>query len=661
MKIFKGSWNNIFDYLDAWGQLSVDTREDFLTLVHSNLSISMEFMWKEGFKDLQRVGFIAGNAKRLADELRPFRSAFSSMYEHSIFDDEQPDVGAYIREHLTHQEVNSLAVSRHYHHNSWSDIVHMVTDEAWIKKFLDCPSGAKWNESNSIMYSGVANWFSDEAVFDLLKDMLRRFISGTSPVSFAEMLSWKDYDRDQLSKALTAGVRYLLLFPALDLETLEPLIGVWPNVHARLNRKTPAKPQPSERPPEALEQLDAPFWVHDMTTILVNSSPQALSLRSNDFRFYKRDMDKLLAAIMPLGGTFDEIFSGEQRITHAHLSLEVLGLTDSRLDDNRRMRLFVTPTGQEWLAMPLGEKLKYFLDALRRAGRKKRSDYWEDVAELTMMPEGFNSLDRSYKDIVDLPKKVIAAFDEFQPGQWMRGHDFLQWHVEVNNPLIIDQSKLSHADWRLASRSAQEHLWLQYLTDFIHYRLAPLGCMKTIIDSDSRFWLSITPAGKYLLGSSNDFIYESSDGDGCILIQPNFEIVFTGPNHAAEGELSQYAERVGKGMGTLYKITRQSINAANDAGQDADHIVKRLSTLSDKPIPQNVCAQIKDWSQSYRKVSFKRIQVLVCPDAETALRARSLAPKNALEPISDTVLQVNNTNAVKQLKKKLIANGIGIE
>lgn len=277
-----------------------------------------------------------------------------------------------------------------------------------------------------------------------------------------------------------------------------------------------------------------------------------------------------------------------------------------------------------------------------------------------MMPEGYESLAWAYESSVDLPRKIIAAFTEYKPGQWLRASHYLQWHVEVNNPLFNQPSERAYFHWKLETRSAKEQFWLEYLQDFINERLVPLGCVNTIIDRDAEFWFSLTPAGRYLLGASDEFSYDSSDGEGTILIQPNFEVVFTGPNHAAEGELSQYAERVGQGVGTLYKITRRSINAANDAGQDGDHIIQRLTQLSHKAIPQNVSTQIQDWSSNYRKVSFKRIQAIICPDAETALRIQALAPKSVV-PLSDTVLQLKNPKKMKQIKAKFVENGIGIE
>lgn len=165
-----------------------------------------------------------------------------------------------------------------------------------------------------------------------------------------------------------------------------------------------------------------------------------------------------------------------------------------------------------------------------------------------------------------------------------------------------------------------------------------------------------------LLGFTDKFEYETATVVGDIIVQPNFEIVFTAANPSAEGELMRYAERTGHGLGigTLFRITRASVLLALNSGMEADQILESLQRLASKKLPANVVAQIRDWGKSFRRVAVKNISIIRCPDADTALRVHALFPKKT-EYITDTILQINSQKDLAPIKKKLHQNGIGIE
>ena len=169
-----------------------------------------------------------------------------------------------------------------------------------------------------------------------------------------------------------------------------------------------------------------------------------------------------------------------------------------------------------------------------------------------------------------------------------------------------------------------------------------------------------TDVGSYLLGQTDTFEYVAEDSAGQVIVQPNFEIVFTASAPAMESELAQCAERLGHGVGTLFRITRQSVHTAFDYGMDGDDILQRLRQHTHKALPANVATQITDWANAYRRVSFKRMLTIRCPDKETAKHVQSIFPR-LTRPVTDTLLEVTNQKSLKDIKKKLKKNGIWVE
>jgi hypothetical protein len=171
--------------------------------------------------------------------------------------------------------------------------------------------------------------------------------------------------------------------------------------------------------------------------------------------------------------------------------------------------------------------------------------------------------------------------------------------------------------------------------------------------------ISLTPIGRYLIGERDDFVCKAAVNTGGVIVQPNFEIVFTAVNAVAECEIMRYAERIGKQVGVLFKITRDSILQSLDSAMTGAEVIESLQLCSGVQVPKNVVTQITDWCCSYRVVKLEKIHVINCPDAETALRVQSLFPKNA-ERINDTLVRVESDKSFSSLKSKLKSNGIGL-
>jgi hypothetical protein len=147
---------------------------------------------------------------------------------------------------------------------------------------------------------------------------------------------------------------------------------------------------------------------------------------------------------------------------------------------------------------------------------------------------------------------------------------------------------------------------------------------------------------------------------GAVVVQPNFEVVFTAPLPAAEAAIARFAERVGQRLGVLFRITRASVLTAAAAGVTADQAIDALKAVSSRNLPANVVREITGWFDEVRRVSLAPALLLRCPDAHTAARVLAAGGK-AVRPVSDTVLELVDSSARTRVLKKLRAAGIFID
>src|SRR5439155_12263084 len=127
---------------------------------------------------------------------------------------------------------------------------------------------------------------------------------------------------------------------------------------------------------------------------------------------------------------------------------------------------------------------------------------------------------------------------------------------------------------------------------------------------------SMTEAGRYLLREAVDFDL-AEEPAGRIVAQPNFDVVFLAPARTAEIELARFCERKGRRVGTVFTITKRSIQAAAASG--SANVLESLKKHCGE-LPQNVEKEIAGWLGRCREVSLRSAMLIECPDAETALR-----------------------------------------
>lgn len=656
MKIWKDMRLNPFECFGKWEQLPLETRRLFLEHIGSDLKVDPQVFSAEARKALMDAGFMESDKMRLMESIRPFRNLVRSMNRYRHFDQKSPTLSVdYVSDHLNSYECidfSGLSFSRYRHGTSSvsSAVAKKVIDASWLKAFLNCGSALEWDGQTTDRYNQPR--LSDES-FRLLRRWVERMLAGENPLPLAALLE----DADNVAGAvdtLHAGLLFMLLFPALSGEELLPVVGIWPMIHERMNRPKAQAPK-SGALPEGFAVYDVPLLLHDMTAVLVAAGGEGLRLKADGSGLYKKEEVRLAERLSDDPPSeygyelshFDRIYAARDWLAE----MEMVSVQKR----NKERYLVALKKGRTWLAGSDAERLKALHDHMHAARRRFADGKWGGWGHIDFVP--YSPQNHVGRGEVNLEDRVAEAFADCPVGEWLEAKAFLRWQSESNNPLL-QNLKLSLE--RMDGDAYREKRWCKVLIGFLYERLLVLGGAKLAFNDQGDIRFSITPAGAYLIGSREEFEYTVEVAEGTILIQPDFEIIFTASNPGAESEFSRFADRIGNQVGALFKITRASVLRALNSEQMGDQILAVLETFSAKDIPANVRKQILGWSNAFRRVAFQKIQVIECPDAETALLVCGLFPKTA-ERLTDTLVRVNGTEkTLEPMKKKLRDNGIGI-
>jgi hypothetical protein len=260
---------------------------------------------------------------------------------------------------------------------------------------------------------------------------------------------------------------------------------------------------------------------------------------------------------------------------------------------------------------------------------------------------------------------VLAAYTEYARDSFVRLQEFLAYHGHKNNPLVAAMQGHPYATYliqgsyvTMPTPEELDDVWAGMLRDFLRLRLLPLGAAKVGVEGDGSACFTLTEAGKYLVGALADFRFEPAPGR--IVVQPNFDVVFLAPAPRAEAEFSRFAERKGRHMGTLFKITKRSILAAAAAGITPELTFETLRQCCPGDLPPNVLREISGWFALCRRVSLRPSVLIHCPDAETASRVQTLAG-SVVTRLADTILEVHDRKAQAAVLRKLREAGIFVQ
>jgi len=325
----------------------------------------------------------------------------------------------------------------------------------------------------------------------------------------------------------------------------------------------------------------------------------------------------------------------------------------------RDSRMEVTQSGSGWLGLRDKDRLKTIFDGLRGELKKQVSHFGDGALSLARHVIGEPSAGQLRK----IASALAAPFAGMDPDVFVRLRDFFDYHRERDNPLPAIRRSDKDADFRIGGSFVEnpspeelDEAWEGLLIEFLGLRLLPLGGAKIGQDSGGAVCFTMTEAGRYLVGAAEDFQLGGGES-GRIVVQPNFDIVFLAASSKAESEIARFSERKGRRLGTLFKLTRQSILAAAAAGLTGERVLEILREHCSGEIPGNVAFEISAWSSQYRQISMRPVLLIQCPDEATSDRVVAAAG-NKITRLTATMLELRDTKAQGTLVRKLREAGI---
>jgi hypothetical protein len=678
MKLAELDWREILATLPEWEALSPAARRAFVEVAPAP-GVAASVLGAAQ-PELVEAGMIAAQGALWVAPPRfsALLQALRTMYELPVLDaDELALTMAYVRENLTDDEARRITSTSY----SWVDYLR-VAQQAWsvdwVEGFLaqpDLRAAARWEAG--LVTKSQGTLLMHHGVFEALRALVRSLAGNPGGAPLREILP--EADDDTRAAVLKAGFRYLLLFPTLRDQGPEAVVGLSPGAAFRLG-PPPAAPEPVE----PAESFDAPYLLADMTAVLVELSTAPIPLRG-DGAMYARAQTALasrlqplpawICAILNLAGAADDDFDddddeadggrpragpGPERVARAASAARALigfGLATHGERGGKR-QLSATSAGVRWLQLPEGERLGGVLGLFRGSGQRNPPGWYGSSADTEFFSHRLG-FDLPKAAGLDLRAATSAAFLSIPPGEVVPLEQLLRFQAIVANPFLapgvrklLQQRYSSTAP---TDREGWELLWTNLLLTFLTHRLFAFGGARLARTAEGVPCVGLTPAGRYLLGATDTFEY-APPPEGEVLVQPDFEIVFLAPAPRLEPEVARFTDRIGAGVGALFRITRASAIRAAEQGLAPDEVVGLLERISRGGVPANVARQLRDWMGSTRRVSMRPALLIECPDAETAARVRTAAAKH-VEPITATVLRVKargkeRVALVKRLREK---------
>jgi hypothetical protein len=664
MKILEIDWQDFIRASELYGCLPLGARRLFVEKAQPSQALPNAVLgeWREALLDsgLMFPGVKSMNA-HVAPEYMGFCRVVRSLWRNRIFDRPSRDsFHDFVSEHLSGAEVSAfsgraIGFYDYYDYEGSQRLYSRVCSADWVKQFL-AASHPGWEQKYQVR--GTRPYFPNGKVYTAAQALVRSLSRASAPLPMSQLQGMcPDLPPDLLASAIRAGIRYLLFFPALRDKDLEVTLGLWPGIAAKLTGAAPRPPAPVA----VSESFHSPFLVEDMTAVLTACAIEPLRIRAGDFQIFESMREDLMSAL----GTLPEWverefgFAPPDRISMALAFLQQYEFLERKGRLGRDYRVEATESGLGWLSLGENERLKAVVDGLRGT-LKKTSSLFEDEA-VSLMPTEMEMASPAQNGKV--ASSMMACYAGLDADKPVRLREFLAYQGQMHNPLPAllraDRTSMLWVGGMMTSEASTEELeeaWEGVLADFLGLRLLPLGGVKLGKDSGGELCFALTEAGRYLLGAAQDF-HLAEDAPGRVMVQPNFDVVFLASWRKAETELARFCERKGRHVGTLFKVTKQSIFAAAASGLTPERVLGSLREYCSAGLPPNVEFEITGWFGQYREISIRPALLIHCPDAETALRVAAVAGKKVTR-LTETTLELPHGKAEAALRRKLREKGI---
>jgi hypothetical protein len=694
MRFFDTDWLMILLWLEIWRKFSPASRRYYLEAKSHAQSMDPQGYGDE-LEQAVSVGLVEQVASGRAKPTKastPFRALMVQLAKWPLFEGkpEREQLKEYLHKHYVSDENRTL-----YARNrpAWDSGERPAS-------FLEAKDISAWERPLLSYYELAGNqrtfgwgvpaekrlqktWFPTPETGEAAQFLVSRALDSRRVWLLQELVrELPERLRPALDSALKACLRHALLFAALDPHSLDLLVGVCPFILHLANRPAPVLPVV-----EACADAEGvAFHVEDMTQVLALAATDECYLNVSGYgrQFFKSVETRLQEEFVPLPGWLAGRADFRTRLHSAAESLDQLRLiTDTHRKETKR-RLKATAEGRKWLAQAPADRLRQVLFECQRiwknvewAGPQDSRDSYYDYAEdyELEMDEDFGDEDeqdvtpvgsnRSVKelDLLGWQKSVwrqapiegCVALDAF-----LDYHARVSWLRPADKPGVSTDRKVALGGGSGEGDIAAEELCRARLENFFWQVMIPFGCVQATQRGDSKLWFRLSSAGQYLVGLKKTVQYGPEATAGAVVVQPNFEIVFLGPDLGAEVAMAAFAERCGRNVGTLFRLTQPKMILAASRGATAESVLTTLKKHSSTPIPENVVAEVKAWFGACRSLALRQSILIQAEDAETALRVKQLLGSEC-RALSATLLEWPESSLTPKLVSTLREQGLFVE
>lgn len=670
--LFAIDWLDFIARLDLWEGLRPASRRAFLSLASAQRGRAREF--GDDIAVLTARRFLVLLADRETVRVDPsaagFIRAVRFMTSHDVtarHDDEA--LHSWITGLLSLGELRNVLPGPRGYWGMEADLARQVASASWPRTFVEDVGRAR---------------LCPERVRDVARRLVSGFLEAPGPVALRELPErFPGIGRGDLSGAVTCAVSHLALFPVFLEGDTGAALTLWPPAAERHF----APPPPAPEPVEVDHTFDGAPLLEDMTTVLVAAAAGPLPMRQNDGALYARTARALEGDLMPLPAWLERTlgWDGETRTARAREMLESLGLTSRDHDEGGRLSLRATRAAAAWLALSAAGRLRSVLDLMRAsvgfgadqplpgrgggvAGDDEDDDLdWRSILgssgwsrraglEAWFFPHGASDYLRG--DAAFATAALQDAFRDLPVGSFFTVHDFTHHRARAGNP-VSASGPLRHGGYWHATDEDGERVWGAVVGGFVLERLVSLGGARVGVAANYLSF-ALTPAGRYLLGLTDAFEHATEIREGAVVVTPDLEVVFLHPAPAAEAAIARFAERVGRRVGRVFRLTPEFAYAGAAGGVTVEQALEALSSWSVRPVPPNVEHEVRGWFDRSRRVTALRALLLECPDPDTAGRVLAGGGKD-VTMLSGTVLTVPDAKALARVSKRLAKKGVFVD
>lgn len=536
---------------------------------------------------------------------------------------------------------------------------------ARFRDFLAIPqgeNGLRWEKEWRLQQTGNRDLvcFSGVHVTAAARHILQAIVDAGRPLPLA---TFRDDPRIPekggiLGKALRGLTQWVLALVGYDPELDDLVIGLWPDLRARLDAVVhpPPLPGPVAAPAESFSQ---PFLASHVGVLLTAAAHAPLRVKqSGEMALYAATVRELRPHMIEVPEWIEPRMFAQPLATNiAMMAALSFGWLESELGGV----VVATPKGREWLAGDAKARLKQLIGKFRARIWKSPKRYEDPHWSYSVFHSGYcRSADVS--DWFWIDEGLIAAW-RLAPadGAWRPLEAFLDHAIAARNPfvrvlgpggrlVVARRSEWGSLRWQRHEAEDMVAEARAELINFLYSRLIPVGGVELGRQGDGTLLFRVNGIGRCYLGAADDFEFEEHSAAGRVLVQPNHEIVFLGGNLAAESAIAPFAERVGQRTGVLFRLTKASVQQAVHRGWDAPRMLAVLGEHGDQPVPANVAAEIVAWAGSRRAYRLRRTTLVECPDRETALRLHGAVPA-ATRLLTDTLLELTGKLTTAQRRR----------